>query len=254
MATFLRELYDVLSCFSTATHIRMCNDFLNKLNKSKRRDHLAAYFARALEANKGDINQIEVPFLPVTRSGKSGTNPVASVMAKSSPLRVAIPSIGPYAFTFLQREIPHLRAATKREQKNKAWIDYAAVSECRPILGEIKWQDDKNAFYAFVQLLTYLSEMATPNQIERSIRYHLFGKDVSVIVGFDLHILLVNCKDHGGKKPLVDLTYQLASAFKKKLREDYPAVAACLGDVLCIAARIETGKSCFSDIKCLWRA
>jgi hypothetical protein len=251
MATFLRELYDVLDCFSTATHTQMCRDFLRKLIKGERGDNLAAFFAQALEENKG-FNQIARSFIPDTRGKKKGTNPVASVMAKASPLKVAISSATQYEFTFLQGEIPHLRAMTKEEQHDKAWIDYAAVGTVRPILGEIKWKGDKNPFYAFVQLLTYLSEMATPNQMERAVQHRLFGNSISAISTFDLHIFLANFNDGGKKGPLIDLTHQLASAFKERLTKDYPGAATCLGNVLCLLGRIEEGSERFSEVKCLW--
>jgi hypothetical protein len=259
MTTFLRELYDVLSCFSTATHTEMCNDLLRQLTKGKRkRDNLAVYFSDALEVNK-DFNQIEQPFFPDNRGNKTGTNPVAKVM-KKSPLKVVISSEATYEFTFLHREIPHLRAKTKKEQSDKAWIDYVArTKQFRPILGEIKWKGDKNPFYAFVQLLTYLSEMATPNQIERSVKHALFGEEFTEIEAFDLHIFLGNFNDRGGKddrggkEPLIDLTRQLASEFKKRLQEDHPEAATFLGDVLCLSGHIENGRDSFSDgVRCLW--
>lgn len=250
MTTFLRELYDVLSCFSTATHTEMCNDLLRKL-KAKSEDNLAGYFAAALEVNQC-FNQSAVPFIPATRGQKSGTNPVTDVMAKASPLVLPTSSSTPYEFTFLEREIPHLRAMTKAEQDDKAWIDYVAVKRNRPILGEVKWEDDKNSFYAFIQLLTYLSEMAIPNQIERSLRHHLFGRDVSSITAFDLHIFLANFNDRGKKGPLIELTRQLASAFKQRLQQDHPEAATCFGDLLCIRGVIDEASNSFSEVKCLW--
>ena len=120
MATLLRELYEVLSCFSTATHAAMCNDLLRQLT-AKGSDNLAAYFADALQANKA-FSQIERPFIPETRSASTGTNPVAGVLAKISPLTVTTPSAAPYEFTFLHREVPHLREATKAEHRDKGWI------------------------------------------------------------------------------------------------------------------------------------
>ena len=225
MATFLRELYEVLSCFSTATHSSMCDDLLRQLT-AKGGDNLAAYFADALQANQ-TFSQIEQPFIPDTRSGKTGTNPVAGALAKASPLTVVLPSAELYEFTFRHREIPHLRAATQSEQHDKGWIDYVARIGLSPILGEIKWKDDKNPFYAFVQLLTYLSEIATAAQIARSIRHDLFGPDLPPVPAFDLHLVLANFNDRGEKGKLIGPTQQLASAFKKRLLSDHSATATC---------------------------
>lgn len=250
MTTFLRELYEVLGCFSTATHASMCNDLLGQLT-AKGGDNLAAYFADALDANK-TFNQIEQPFIPDNRSTKAGTNPVAGVLAKASPLTVTTPSAAPYEFTFLHREVPHLRAATQAEQHGKGWIDYVARTRERPILGEIKWKDDKNPFYAFVQLLTYLSEIATPDQIARSVRHDLFGQDLPPISAFDLHIVLANFNDRGEKGKLIGPTQQLASAFRRRLLSDHPATAACLGQILCISARINVEGQEVTELKCNW--
>jgi hypothetical protein len=250
MATFLREIYEVLSCFSTATHTEMCNDLLRQLT-AKSGDNLAGYFADALEANKV-FSQIERPFILDTRSNKAGTNPVAGALAKASPLTVTTTSAVPYEFTFLQREVPHLRAATKEEQHDKGWIDYVARTKDRPILGEVKWKDDKNPFYAFVQLLTYLSEIATPDQIARSVRHDLFGKDIPSLSAFDLHIVLANFNDRGDKGKLIGPTQQLASAFKDRLQNEHPATATCLGHVLCISAHIEEESESIKEMKCNW--
>ena len=250
MATFLRELYEVLSCFSTATHASMCDDLLRQLAATGG-DNLAAYFAVALQANQS-FSQIEQPFIPDTRSAKTGTNPVAGALAKASPLTVTTPSAAPYEFTFLHREVPHLRAATRAEQRDKGWIDYVARTGDSPILGEIKWKGDKNPFYAFVQLLTYLSEIATPAQIERSVRHDLFGPDLPPVPVFDLHIVLANFNDRGEKGKLIGPTQQLASAFKKRLLSDHPATATCLGQILCITAKIDEGSQNIKELKCEW--
>ena len=155
--------------------------------------NLAGFFADALEGNKA-FCQIDCPFIPLTRSSKTGTNPVAHLMGQAGSMRI---DDMPYAFTFLHREVPHLRTATRAEQLEKGWIDYVARTEARPILGEIKWGSDENPFYAFLQLLTYLSEIATPNQIQRSVQQELFGKPGFVTPTFDLHIFLANFNDRG---------------------------------------------------------
>jgi hypothetical protein len=250
MATFLRELYEVLSIFSTATHTAMCKDILRKL-KATTDDNLARYFADALKANKL-FCQIERPFIPDDRDNITGTNPVTTVMMRTSPLKFSVTEGITYEFSYLQREIPHLRAMTKDEQDSKGWIDYAARTKLRPILGEIKWKGDKNSFYAFIQLLTYLSEMATPNQIARSVRHELFGNDLPANPAFDLHIFLGNFNDRGEKGPLIELTRELASVFKRRLLRDFPETAKCLGNVLCISGEIEDGSDVFSEVRCRW--
>lgn len=253
MTTFLRQIYHTLECFSTRTQIEMCNDQLRRLVKGKStKGNLVAYFVEAIESNKA-FSQIEQGFDPEGRENADGTNPVATVMRKSSPMKVALTTGANYEFTFIEREIPHLRAMTKKEQNHKAWIDYVARTSTRPILGEIKWEDDENPFYAFIQLLTYLSEMATPNQIQRSIQHRLFGEGIEAISGFDLHIFLANFNDRGEKGNLIEPTFDLATAFKTRLNNDYPKFASCLGDILCLSASIDEKAECFSSQPtCRW--
>lgn len=257
MATFLREIYEVLGCFSTATHTAMCNDLLRQLvNGERKNGNLARYFADALKANTTTFSQVDQPFIPLTRKGKKGTNPVAEAMKTSTPLTIPTSASTTYSFTFLQREIPHLRAKTKKEQRDKGWIDYVARTGSRPILGEIKWKGDKNPFYAFIQLLTYLSEIATPSQIERAIKHKLFGDGIASISTFDLHIFLGNFVERGDRVPMIELTRQLASEFTRRLRKDHPDVANCIGSVLCFSGHIEDGSGRFSSKpngpKCFW--
>jgi hypothetical protein len=250
MATELRNVYEKLADLSTATHQRMCNELLDGLTATKGAS-LADWFVDAINANSC-FEQIGVPFIPVGRESKVGRNPVVKVMSKASPLSVATPDGRGYEFSFLQREVPHLRARTKQEQEAKAWIDYIARCDDQPILGEIKWKDDENPFYAFIQLLTYLSEMATKNQIERAIRQSLFGADLERIDSFDLHIFLSNFNDRGEKGKLIEPTHQLATAFKHCLGSRRPDFAALLGNVLCISSLIDEGQDSFAKLECLW--
>jgi hypothetical protein len=250
MATLLRELYDVLDCFSTATHTSMRKDLSSRLSATGD-DHLATFFAKALAENQS-FNQIEQAFVPSDRSDKKGRNPVTEVLEKTSPVCVPIPGTAPYAFTFLQRELMHLRATRLAEQPGKAWIDYVAKADDQPILGEVKWKNDENPFYAFIQLLTYLSEMATPNQIARAKRHKLFGDSLPDNPAFDLHILLANFNDRGEKGKLIDPTRILASAFKERLQSDHAPVSACLGRIICLSAEIDEERLEIKEIKCNW--
>ena len=228
MSTFLRQLYEVIGCFSTETHIAICNDLLRKL-KAKGDGHLADIFADALKTNK-TFSQIDCAFVPVGRKNDRGTNPVTMAMRRNDGLiNVPRASTATYGFQFIQREIPHLRAKSLGEQEHKGWIDYIARTNERPILGEIKWKGDKNPFYAFIQLLTYLSEMATPNQIDRALKHQLFGKEISKLGAFDLHIFLANFNGRGKKGQLLALTHELARAFKAKLKAVHPKAAECVG-------------------------
>ena len=115
----------------------------------------------------------------------------------------------------------------------------------RLVLGEIKYSSksslDKNAFYAFVQLLWYLSRMATENQIERAQLYSSaecggFGVKPMWPQRFDLHILLVDLhllpkSTQKAHRELIALTKALAEEFIRKLPSEVPKV---VGKIFCL--------------------
>lgn len=258
MAVTLRSIYEGLSWFSTASHIAMCDDFLRKI-RANGDENLARLFSDAVRSNS-TLNLVNQCFLdedlirnrtPLTEFSR-GTNRVTYIMSNTSDIALS-DSLFPYSFQYVEREVPHLRAETLIEQDDKGWIDYIAKIEGTPILGEIKYKSDQNPFYAFIQLITYLSEMATENQIERAINHQLFGDSITDITSFDLHILLANFNDRGEKGPLIESTFELARMFKIRLINDYPELANLLRHILCISASINDGEQQFADTRCLWR-
>jgi hypothetical protein len=248
----------VLSWFSTASHIAMCDDFLRKINAAGA-DNLAQLFADAFVSNR-EFNQVDQPFVDDRRlenreplnMNSRGTNRVAYAMSQADEIDVE--TLPTYVFRYLEREVPHLRTQMLNEHNDKGWIDYIAAINGTPILGEIKYDSDQNPFYAFVQILTYLSEMATPNQINRAVRHRLFGGGIDEITSFDLHIFLANFNDRGEKGRLINLTQQLAVAFKDRLQRENPEAADSVGKILCISGQIEGRTSTFSDVNLLWMA
>ena len=249
MTTLLRMIYEVLGCFETATHLSMCQHLTNQLNQGVRpENNLARYFSDALTENE-DFNQFNVAFIPPERVARGGRNPVTTAMYERTRNEGSISVTSPdgnYVFTYREREVPHLRAANIQMQPAKGWIDYVALAENRPILGEIKWRTDKNPFYALIQLLTYLSEISTPNQIARANEHNLFGVQLHATSPFDLHIFLANINDGGAAGLFIGPSFELASAFKRRLINDHPEAALRLGDILCISGQIIDGGNEFA--------
>lgn len=256
MAVTLRSIYEGLSWFSTATHIEMCQDFLRKI-KASGDDHLARLFVDSVTAN-ASFNQVERPFLdsallagrkPLDEKSR-GTNRVTFAMSQT-PLLTVDESDG-YSFRYVEREVPHLRTESAIQQEDKGWIDYIAATTTTPILGEIKYDSDQNAFYALIQLLTYLSELLTDRQLERTVRHRLFGESIGSIGQIDLHILLADFNDRGSKGKLIQPTCELASEFKRRLATCCPDLAQKVGNILCISATLPSAESPI-HLKCLWR-
>jgi len=247
----LRELYERLSTLSTERQKIECAKMKSELG-SNSNDDLIKIFIDTVEKNQ-NIPQIDCGFVPDSRKNKRGTNPVVEIMEQKplSKIKVSSETGETYNFTFCCREVPHLRGINKVTTK-RTWIDYVGFTDEHPILGEIKWKSDKNPFYAFIQLLTYLSEIATKNQIKRALEMKLFGDHIKEINAFDLHIFLVNFNLKSKKFPLINDTKELVKEFKTKLKEKSPEVAKCVGKVLCVSGLIEENGSSFSKLAYDW--
>lgn len=70
---------------------------------------------------------------------------------------------------------------------------------------EKKVNSDADAYYAIVQLLTYLSELSSDAQTTRASRF-LFNSGLEVPARYDLHILLGDYNNRRKKGPLAEAT------------------------------------------------
>jgi hypothetical protein len=237
--TKLRGFYRSLRLFSTKGQAAMCSDLIDRSHG------LADFFADACERNVAHA-YLDQPFLPEPSDSRRKStsrmdcndNEIYHILHNADQVAVAgFP--GGYSFRVIARQVPPLRApGVGQPDSGKGGIDYVGIAAKSPVLGEIKVGADQNPFYAFVQLLTYLSEMATENQIERC-RRHLFKEaEIDESPAFDLHILLANYNDRGEKGPLIQATKKLAESFRSALRAKDGALEARLGNVLCL--KLET--------------
>jgi hypothetical protein len=260
MTTRLRCFYEELHYFSTATHQEMCNDFLRAL-RATRKPTLANWFMEAFQARTSFDNvcqpflneeslQIRKPIGPDAR----GDNRIIHLLSTKQAIQVTgLPN--EYQFQYVERQVPPLRVEGSGQPTSGAGgIDFIGRRGVVPILGEVKLDTDQNPFYAFIQLLTYLSEMATPKQIERANRWSLFGGNIGRCPSFDLHIILADFNDRGEKGQLVEPTRQLALEFKRRLLADFPDIAGVLGNVLCLRLNSQDFSGTCSDLDARWVA
>lgn len=160
-----------------------------------------------------------------------------------------------YAFRYMGREINPWRttraffeSGASAKNTGAGGVDYLGrvVGEDRPILGEIKVGSDQTPFYAFVQLLNYLSKFATANQVERCHRHEVFGGALSWPPRFDLHILLADFNDRGKKRDTIPLTRELASAFLDGLAA--AGQRDLVGQVMCLRMEVATFDGAVSQV------
>lgn len=261
MTTQIRSLYGILKHFSTATHQSICGDFLRCTTLIGTKPTIAEWFAEAVASNNSFCN-VDQPFIGVqSLSGRTPTAPdskrtrIIHLLASKAEIEIGDGSQD-YRFTYMNRELSPLRIEKANQPSSGAGgIDYIGRTKGRPILGEIKVDNDANPFYAFVQLLTYLSELATPHQIQRANRHKEFGLELGVPQAFDLHILLADFNDRGEKGELIEPTKRLAEQFKERLHARHPEAAAYVGNILCIGMNSHAfAESNTANLKCIWAA
>ena len=232
-STPLRKLYRSIGK-TTAQDKKTCSDLLKGL-KGTAASSLASMFRESLEINS-HFDGTTQPFLNA-----------ASLRART---KLTSGSRG-YSFHYVGRQVPPFRQERAGAPRSGAGgIDYTAVAGETPVLGEIKRSGDHNAFYAFIQLLTYLSEMATPNQVARATQHKEFGVALEYPQPFDLHILLTDLNPRSGTLELINRTQDLADAFRKGLGK---AEKGVLGKVLCL--QMESAHFASEDtptLRCDW--
>lgn len=254
MASRLRDLYVSLSeenIRSAKKQCFVCDSLLAGLDNNEP-GNLAYLFVEALNDN-APFKEIDVPFIPKVR--KEGRNKPATILARASRASKLPEALN--GFTFINKEIPHLRASSKARQYAKGWIDFIGKKDAskpdypRPVLGEIKWKSDKNPFYALIQLFTYLSEISTPNQISRICQQDLF-RGIKKPETFDLHIFLCEFIDKGIKSELLNQARILALTFKEKLGQINPEISKKVGEITCFKSFVNKEQSDFTSISIAW--
>jgi hypothetical protein len=141
-----------------------------------------------------------------------------------------------YSFRIVDTEIAPLRARNAGAPRSGAGgIDYVAIVEgppVVPVIGEVKAGNDGDAFYAFVQLLTYLAWMCPEAQLARATT-HLFRQSLPSPTRWDLHLLLCDRNKRSAKERLVGPTEELAQRFSQEVRFRM-AEQTPLGRILCL--------------------
>lgn len=232
--TALRHLYELLKACSTKTQTDICNDLINKPHV------LIRYYMQACKQMK-KYDNIEEDFTNTTYERKDedlakstdkllkGFEAQGTIIVKDRP---------EFSFEYKNKEISPLRTTrayfndgSPAKSSGAGGLDMIAVNakERYPILGEVKIGSDENAFYAFIQLLTYCSEISSPNQIARINRWELFEEDIKN--QFGLYIILFNKVPIRSKKhDLISMTHELAKRFASNIAYQNASIRniACL--------------------------
>jgi hypothetical protein len=214
---------------STDTQLHLANDFnrgnnVNKLaelyNESK--CYFSSYYENIDESFLSGTERKDI----VSSSELKRTQDVISLFNKSSVTKVD--NNPDYNFQYIEREISPIRTPNGIFENNQSGkssgtggIDFIGVNlkKSIPIIGEIKVASDQNAFYALIQLLTYLSELTTSNQIQRINKHKLFGDIViNENSAFYLYVLFTNLS--GIKTEILEIVKEIAEKLSKSLIQD----------------------------------
>ena len=159
-------------------------------------------------------------------------------------------------FKYIEREINPLRT-TKTifetgipgTSSGVGGLDFIGINKkYNPVLGEIKIRDDENVFYAFIQLLTYCSELFTENQVDRINRNSVFAK-YKIKSPCCLYIVLYENNSKSAAYPLIKKTLELAKAFKALLiTEKTLNPFQKVGNIVCLDAIVQKGNVSFKKI------
>lgn len=231
----LRNFYESLAKLGLSTDTQLC--IVKDINREDKYKRLISLYEES-KIDFSEYENIDVPFLPKNLDHRkklpdpnkieniSTTHEVISVLLERNP-EIDVGDED-YNFKYIEREVPTCRTPkTKSEagikKSGAGGIDFIGLN-CKnhlPILGEIKVEGDQNAFYALIQLLTYLSEISTPKQIERIIKNNPFENisDSPFKNSFYLYIVLVSSEYRTLKQQILTETKKLAAHLEQCIQE-----------------------------------
>ena len=216
--TKLRQFYEVMKVLDTATWINLAKFYSQAPASLERlwnhsREIFTAY--HNMDDWGGDeTNRKMLPNAPVRLGEISSTNEFAAFVKEPDN------SLANAGFTFVKRELNPRRTrkgmfSDKRPatKSGTGGIDLLLRSSATgfPTVGEVKVKDDKNAFFALVQAMTYAVELSTPNQLVR-LKKH-FGDHFGNL-NFDegkveIVLLMVNPVKDDSREPILKLIKHL---------------------------------------------
>ncbi len=242
--TQLRNLYSMLHLFSADTQLSLLNDFLKDRTpkKDENPNQLVQLFKDAVlhfskYENSGqsfmtDTSRKELEEGSNPKGIFENTNDVIyhfqEIMKTNN--EISIPNATNLNFKYLEREVSPLRTTGAEFDTGKpgrssggGGLDFIALNnDGYPILGEVKRDDDQNAFYALIQLLTYCSELATESQVARLVNDtkllngHKLAPDTDM--KFYLYVIFADYNfNNKSNKKLYNATKKLAEIVKQRL-------------------------------------
>ena len=228
--TKLRNFYSLLRDLTTSTQLEILNDFSGKKLKRlvKIYNESKVHFSRYNNVDEPFISNVKRGDLPNKVSKIKNTNDITSLLEQKNKTNNKVLSNSNFDFRYINREVSTIRTSRSEFDTGKSakssglgGLDFIGISTNNiPILGEIKVNNDEDPFFALIQLLTYLSELTTQNQIKRINKHKLFGINIDDDSKFYLYIMFHhNQKLKTGWKEIYNKTKLLSDNLKHKIIE-----------------------------------
>lgn len=247
--TDLRSLYGMFDLFSSMDCQRaMAEEALRDNNPGI----LAEKFQRSVERFSRYSN-IDEPYYPDSSARKELPDPeridtiggtlslTAFLKSAASAQVIDNPDLG---FHFVDRELVPARTTgnavfendePSRRVRRLDWL-LANAKDRLPIIAEVKVGNDKNTFYALMQVLMYAAELATPNQLTRLQQHYPDRFAIPASDGtahgpvLDAYIVLSNYNSRSGiRQEILETTNQLCQRLVgEKAISKYIRRIACL--------------------------
>lgn len=222
--THLRQFYDVMKLLETATWVNLAQ-FYSTTPASLERLWTLSRNAFASYHNSDDWGRgktKELPSVPRFVTAISSTNEFTAYIKQPGNSC----SIGT-GYTFVERELNPRRTArgvfsNKRPATKSGTGGIDVLLKSRetglPAVGEVKVGNDKNAFFALIQAMTYAVELSTPSQLVRlKTQFRDQFSELNVEEGkVEIVLLMVNPVKDDTRGPVLELIKALNARKKCK--------------------------------------
>lgn len=206
-STKLRAFYEFLSSLRLRTETQKC--IMDDLTRKDIYKRLVKLFDQSYNHIESTYDNTNEPFFNpnanrkpiIYKTSLKSTNDVISHFLSNNKKLFVVPSM--YNFEYIEREVSPLRTTNaifangkSAKSSGTGGLDFIGwnASKNLPVLGEIKVDTDQNPFYAIIQLLTYLSEISTPKQIDRINIYKHFGMANSLSSNTKFYLYIISCR------------------------------------------------------------
>lgn len=254
--TELRHLYGMFDLFTSLDcHRALAEEVLRDKNPGL----LAGMFHRSVERFQNYAN-IEEPFYPerpprkdlpdVTKIDSIGSTVSLTAFLKAAGIAEVVDS-PELSFSFVDREVVPARTTGNAVFENDErsirvrrpdWL-LANAHDRLPIIAEVKVGNDKDPFYALIQLLMYAAELVTVSQLARLQRHYPQRFTLPAATGseagssdpvLDLYIVLSSYNPRSGvRQEILETTNQLCQRLVAETGiSGYIRRIACLDVVL----------------------